>query len=65
MQLLPPQPNHYLPLMVLFLFSVSGSSLAHMSLLALQLLLRPNTTQNYCNAAMSMVVAPLVLLLNL
>ena len=65
MQLFPPQPNHYLPLLALFPLALSGSSLPHLSLLALQILLRPTTTQNYCNAAVSFALAPFLLILNL
>lgn len=65
MQLFPPQPTHYLPLSILFLLRLADTSATHLSLLALQLLLRPNTTQNYCNAAVSLLLTPLIFLLNL
>ena len=65
MQILHPQPLHYTPLLSLFFLNLSGASLPHLSLLALQLLLRPTPTQNYCNAAISLLVTPLLLLLNL
>jgi hypothetical protein len=65
MQLLPPQPTHYLPLLALVPLTFSGSSVAHLSLVGLQVLLRPSTTQNYCNAALSVMLTPLLLLLNL
>jgi hypothetical protein len=65
MQLFPSQPTHYLPLLSIFLLNMAGASLSHQSLLAFQLLLRPTTTQNYCNAAVSIVLTPLLILLNL
>lgn len=65
MQLFPPQPTHYLPLLLLLPLSLSGASLVHQSLLGMQLLLRPTTTQNYCNAAVSFGLVPFLVILNL
>ncbi len=65
MQFFPPQPTHYYPLLSLLPLALSGSSLPHLSLLALQFLLRPTTTQNYCNAAVSLSLVPFLMLLNL
>lgn len=64
MQILPPQYHHYLPLVVLLPLSLAETATAHLALLALQLLLRPSTTQNYCNAAASILLTPLLLLQN-
>ena len=64
MQLFPPQTTHYLPLLLLLPLQLASASLPHLVLLAFNLLLRPNTTQNYCNAAASLLVSPLILLLN-
>ena len=64
MQLFPPQTTHYLPLLLLLPLQLASASLPHLVLLAFSLLLRPNTTQNYCNAAASLLVSPLILLLN-
>jgi hypothetical protein len=65
MQLFPPQTTHYLPLTVLLPLQLAGVSSLHLLLLAFILLLVPNTTQNYCNAAASILVTPLILLINL
>lgn len=65
MQLFPSQTNHYLPLVVLLPLQLAGLSLAHLALLGFLLLLRPNTTQNYCNAAVSILIVPIILLLNI
>ena len=64
MQVFPPQPNHYLPLASILLLSFAGASLGHLSLLALLILLRPTTTQNYCNAGVSIILCPIILLYN-
>jgi len=65
MQLFPPQTNHYFPLLLLLPMQLASASLPHLLLLAFNLLLRPNTTQNYCNAAVSLLLTPLILMLNL
>jgi len=65
MQPFPSQPTHYLPLLSLFFLNMAGASLSHQCLLAFQLLLRPSITQNYCNAAVSIILTPLILLFNL
>ncbi len=65
MQLFPPQTTHYFPLLALLPLQLASASLPHLLLLALNLLLRPNTTQDYCNAATSILLTPLILLLNL
>ena len=65
MQLFPPQNTHYFPLLILIPLQLVGISLPHLLLVALVLLLIPNTTQNYCNAAVSVLVIPLILLMNL
>ena len=65
MQLLPPQTLHYYPLTGLFVLALAGGSTSHLVLLSLLILLKPTTTQNYCNAAVSLILVPLVLLLNI
>ena len=65
MQVFPPQPTHYLPLASLLIFNLAQPSLSHLSLLAFLLLLRPTTTQNYCNAAVSILLTPILLLYNI
>jgi len=65
MQLFPPQTTHYLPLTLLLPLQMAGISPLHLLLLAFILLLIPTTTHNYCNAAVSILVAPLILLMNL
>lgn len=64
MQPFPPQPLHYLPLLAIFALNLAGASLSHLVLMVLLVLLRPTTTQNYCNAAVSILSIPLLLLFN-
>ena len=64
MQPFPSQPSHYLPL-ALLPFIASIVTVPHCLLLSLLILLRPHTTQNYCNAAASLFLSILLLLLNL
>jgi hypothetical protein len=65
MQIFPPQRIHYLPLLVLLPLALATASPSHLALLTFLMLLRPTTTQNYCNAAVSLLLTPLLLLLNL
>ena len=65
MQVFPPQHHHYLPLASLFILNLAQPSVPHTVLFAFLLLLRPSTTQNYCNAAVSIIICPLILLLNI
>ena len=65
MQVFPPQRNHYLPLASIFVLNLAGPSVAHLTVFGFLLLLRPTTTQNYCNAAVSLLLCPLILLYNI
>ena len=65
MQVFPPQPLHYTPLLLLIFLNLSGASLSHMLLLGLLILLKPTTTRNYCNAAVSVLLIPMLLFLNI
>lgn len=65
MQVLPAQPLHYLPLFFLLPFQLASASTDHLLLLAFLVLLRPSSTRNYCNTAVSIFLSLLLLPLNI
>jgi hypothetical protein len=60
MQVVPPQPVQFLPLLALPPLALAGCPPLHLFLLALLLLLRPAPSENYCNALVSVLLCVLL-----
>lgn len=65
MQIVPPQPLHFLPLLALLPLALAQAHPLHLFLFALLLLFRPAPSQNYCNAIASLLLCMLIGLDNL
>ena len=64
MQLIPPQPVNYLPLLSILPLAFCDTPPTHIFLFATLLLIRPNATENYCNAIVSVLISLFLLLHN-
>jgi hypothetical protein len=64
MQLIPPQPNNYVPLISILPLALASAPPLHIFLFAVLLLIRPNATENYCNAIISVLLCLILLLDN-
>jgi len=57
-------PNQLAPLLVLIPLHFAKASSTHLILFASLILIRPYPTQNYCNAAFSVIITILLILKN-
>jgi hypothetical protein len=60
MQIIPPQPVQFLPLLAVLPLALASAPPLHLFLLSTLLLLRPSPTENYCNAIVSVLLCILL-----
>jgi hypothetical protein len=65
MQIVPTQPNHFLPLLAILPLTLAGTPPLHLFGFGALVLLQPSSTENYCNALVSVLLCVILAIDNL